>query len=270
MIKKSINKILALADATLVRRSNYQNILKDAASMRKYRLSERISPDHYLDYFENLKLSKSQLRQDLFVLSELNFKKDGYFIEFGASDGVRLSNTHLLETKFGWSGILAEPARIWHSALKVNRSAIIETDCVWSETGKSLIFNEVNDEKHRGELSTIDIYSNSDKHKKIRQSAGKKYNVKTISLLDLLEKHEAPRSIDYLSIDTEGSEYEILKNFDFEKYHIKVITCEHNYTATRQSVKSLLEKNGYTRKYEDCSLFDDWYVKLPSQTTGPN
>ena len=65
--------------------------------------------------------SKSQLRQDLFVLSELNFKVGGYFVEFGATNGIDLSNTYFLEEKFSWRGILVEPAKIWHQELSENR-----------------------------------------------------------------------------------------------------------------------------------------------------
>ena len=69
-----------------------------------------------------LQKSKSQLRQDLFVLGVTNFKQNGFFCEFGATNGVDLSNTYLLEKEFNWSGILAEPAKIWHSDLQRNRS----------------------------------------------------------------------------------------------------------------------------------------------------
>jgi hypothetical protein len=58
-----------------------------------------------------LEKSKSQLKQDLFVLAELDFKSNGFFVEFGATNGIDLSNTHLLENEFGWGGILAEPAK---------------------------------------------------------------------------------------------------------------------------------------------------------------
>jgi hypothetical protein len=54
--------------------------------------------------------STAQLRQDLFVLSFLQCKSDGFFVEFGATNGIDWSNTHLLETQYGWNGILAEPA----------------------------------------------------------------------------------------------------------------------------------------------------------------
>ena len=102
-----------------------------------------------------LEQSKAQLHQDIFVLSEVDFKKEGYFVEFGATNGHDLSNTHLLETQFNWQGIIAEPAKSWHQDLKNNRTCHIETDCVWRETGKLLLFNEVDD----GELSTLDEFT---------------------------------------------------------------------------------------------------------------
>jgi FkbM family methyltransferase len=214
-------------------------------------------PDqHSSKLVEALSKSKAQVAQDLFVLSELNFKEGGFFVEFGASDGIHLSNTFLLESEYGWSGILAEPARCWHEAVKKNRSSPVETDCVWRESDLQLTFKEV----EQGELSTIDAYSLSDNHGKSRRN-GKTYKVRTISLEGLLEKHGAPKEIDYLSIDTEGSEFQILSTFDFDKYRIRIITCEHNFSETREQVYALLSQKGYVRKYVDRSRFDDWYVR---------
>jgi FkbM family methyltransferase len=201
--------------------------------------------------------SKSQLGQDLFVLSELDFKKGGFFVEFGATNGVDLSNTFLLEKEFGWKGILAEPAKRWHQHLRLNRGSCIETDCVWRDSNSILTFNEV----ASAEYSTIDAYSSSDSHRRARKR-GKTYSVKTISLEDLLRRHHAPKEIDYLSIDTEGSEYEILSGFNFDKYQINVITCEHSFTPKREMVSSLLMRNGYVQKLTGFSQFDDWYVKI--------
>ena len=202
--------------------------------------------------------SKSQYRQDLFVLSVLNFKRNGYFVEFGAANGVDLSNTYLMEKEFGWTGILAEPANCWHPSLRANRASNIEKDCVWTDSNMILKFNEVD----IGELSTIDSYNNKDIHYKDRKN-GKRYDVKTISLNDLLSKYDAPKQIDYLSIDTEGSEFEILNNFDFSKHQFSVITCEHNFTPMREKIFQLLSNNGYIRKCQDISHFDDWYIYAP-------
>lgn len=198
--------------------------------------------------------SKAQLHQDIFVLAELNFKRDGFFVEFGATNGMDLSNTYVLEKEMGWTGILAEPARIWHDDLIKNRSCYLDFNCVWTESGKTIEFNQVKD----AELSTIDAFSSSDDHAKLRKD-GEKYTVNTISLVDLLMTHGAPKEIDYLSIDTEGSEFEILSAFDFDAYNIKTITCEHNYTPMREKIYELLTSKGYTRKYTEFSYFDDWY-----------
>ena len=199
--------------------------------------------------------SKAQLKQDMFVLAELGFKRDGYFVEFGATNGVDLSNTYMLEKEMGWTGILAEPALVWHYDLVSNRNCHIDFDCVWSESGKTLEFNEVAAAELSGVVETIP----NDEHKDTRDT-GSKYEVTTISLLDLLKKYNAPKDIDYLSIDTEGSEFEILSAFDFDAYKIKTITCEHNYTDMREKIYDLLTSKGYVRKYTEFSYFDDWYV----------
>ncbi len=202
--------------------------------------------------------SKSQFKQDIFVLLELNFKKNGYFVEFGASHGGDGSNTSILEEHFGWQGILAEPSKCFHHELFNTRKVHIEKKCVWKTSGETLLFNEVTLPGLSG-LSTIDSYSNSDGHSHLR-SEGNKYSVETISLTDLLNKYQAPHYIDYLSIDTEGTELEILSHHDFNKYKFRIITCEHNFTDAREKIHSLLISKGYKRKFTDVSLVDDWYV----------
>ena len=201
--------------------------------------------------------SRAQIRQDMFVLAELNFKRRGYFVEFGATDGIEKSNTYILEKLFDWTGCLAEPGRDWHMDLKRNRSVNICTDCVYSETGQQLMFSMTSD----GELSTLTRYHDVDDNAGDRETS-KEYLVDSISLLDLLKEYEAPKVIDDLSIDTEGSEFEFLKAFDFSKYDIQLITVEHNYTANREQIKNLLEKNGFELIHEDISFFDDWYMKI--------
>lgn len=199
--------------------------------------------------------SEAQLRQDLFVLATLKFRKRGFFVEFGATNGRSLSNTFLLEKKFGWQGILAEPARFWHDNLLANRTCSIDKRCVWTSTGDEIRFRET-EVQH---LSTILDYVGSDKHTARRQT-GIDYLVETVTLEDLLRTHRAPKHIDYLSIDTEGTELSILESFDFSKRSFDVITVEHNNTEQRNGIKQVLEGNGYRRVFEDITLWDDWYL----------
>ena len=199
--------------------------------------------------------SRSQFKQDVFALMVNKFKKGGYFVEFGAANGCDISNTYILEKQFGWRGVLAEPAKIWHKNLIKNRDCNIEFDCVWRTSGELLDFDMVKE----GELSTLSIFSNSDEHAKARQEKIT-YVVNTISLMALLKKYNAPRKIDYLSVDTEGSELDILSAFDFSEYRFNCITIEHNFTKNREKLKFLLEQNGYKRIFEHLSKWDDWYI----------
>lgn len=201
-----------------------------------------------------MRWSESQLNQDYFVLSQLGWKREGFFVEFGATDGRTLSNSWMLEKVFGWTGILAEPGLCWREALGTSgRSAAIEYDCVWTETGAELSFRETG----YAELSTLGAFSASDRHDR---STGRDYTVRTISLNDMLAKHNAPAMMDYLSIDTEGSELDILRSLDWSRYRFRTITCEHNWTDKREEIHALLSDQGYQRRFEDISQFDDWYV----------
>jgi len=200
--------------------------------------------------------SKSQIYQDLFVLQTLNEKRDGYFVEFGAADGIFLSNSYLLEREYGWHGIVAEPARNWLEPIKRNRSCAVETRCVWSKSGETLRFSET----AKAEYSTLSSLVGHDYHDR---SNAKEYDVETISLNDLLEQHNAPSKMDYLSIDTEGSELQILQALNFGKWSFRTITVEHNYQSEpRNRIFSLLSSNGYRRCLSEISAWDDWYVRL--------
>lgn len=204
----------------------------------------------------HLEASRAQLHQDLFAYAVSGGKRDGFFVEFGATNGEELSNSWLLEKRFGWRGILAEPAKVWHPALRANREAVIETDCVWSKTGDELEFLEVS----AAVLSTVATLGDGDLHRARRRNA-KSYAVRTVSLNDMLSRHNAPEEIDFLSVDTEGSEYEILAAFDFSRHRFGCIAVEHNFTENRELIHSLLGKNGYRRVLEHVSQFDDWYVR---------
>lgn len=263
-MKKSLSKFFAFFGFRILKSSTYLRLIKTeldfykSSRMLNFKtkfensIFDKVVLDRALSEVDN---SKAQLFQDIACLMHLKFKKGGFFVEFGASDGVRYSNTYLLEKDYGWSGILAEPAKRWHNQLRQNRSSVIDTRCVYRSTGEILKFNETT----IGELSTIYDYSFSDAHAEFREQ-GETYAVETVSLNDLLDQNAAPRVIDFLSIDTEGSEFEILRSVDFDKYSFNFISCEHNFSSNRERIFKLLISNGYQQVCSEQSEFDDWYV----------
>jgi FkbM family methyltransferase len=200
----------------------------------------------------------SQNRQDLFALF-IHGDKPGYFVEFGACDGLYLSNTVLLEKKYKWKGILSEPAPSYYDDLVKNRKCHLESLCVANETGKTMDFLEVDYNSDKG-LSGLTDFVFQDHHSEVRKNNSSTYSVETISLKDMLDKYDAPEHIDFLSIDTEGSEYLILKSYDFSR-HFKAIAVEHNNTLNREKIYDLLSSKGYDRVLLEFSAWDDWYIK---------
>jgi FkbM family methyltransferase len=199
-------------------------------------------------------MSRSQLGQDIKVVQFYNNKENGFFIEIGASDGIELSNTYLLETKYNWKGICCEPIPSRFEKLVVNRpNSICINEAVYSQSGLQVTF----DIAHSYDLLS-GIAEHIDYHKTTVERNKSTIQVNTISLLDVLEKANAPSFINYMSLDTEGSELEILKSFNFEKYTFGLIDVEHNYVEPRRSeIKSLLLSKGYVYKGEN--KWDDMY-----------
>jgi hypothetical protein len=202
---------------------------------------------------KNISNSISQLLQDL-VIGFLFEDERCFFCEFGAADGVTLSNTIFLE-KLGWDGILAEPSIRWHELLSASRHCKISYECVYPVSGKQVVFNEVDE----GMFSSLMEFSESDMHAH-RRINGLEYPVESISLEDPLSKYSAPCHVDFLSIDTEGSEFAILEAFDFSSFTFGAIFVEHNFTENREKIYNLLTANGYKRILSKFSRCDDWYV----------
>lgn len=203
---------------------------------------------------EGFKNSYSQIGQDIAVLEYYKNKEGGYFVEVGAADGIDLSNTYLLETKYKWKGICVEPIPEQYEKLVANRpNSKCSNDAVYYKGGLTLEFDIANNG-----ILLSGITENIDAHKKLVDENKRTINVKTITLTDLLDQYEAPNFIEYLSLDTEGSEYEILKDFNFDKYKFGLIDVEHNFIEPRRSqIRDLLLSNGY--EYVRENNFDDCY-----------
>lgn len=199
-------------------------------------------------------MSQSQLGQDIEVLKFYDNKYDGFFVEIGASDGINLSNTYLLESQYKWKGICCEVIpKNFEKLIKNRPNSICYNEAVYNNTGLTVTFYISN---KNNLLSGIANYI--DRHKSTVDSNKTCIRVQTISLLDVLNNANAPSFIEYMSLDTEGSEFEILKNFDFEKYTFGLIDVEHNFVEPRRSeIKNLLLSKGYLYKGEN--KWDDMY-----------
>ena len=225
----------------------------------------QITKEKYIKFLEFLAINQwnapSQLSQDLFAIYFSGGKKDGFFLEIGACDGFLLSNTWALE-KYGWKGIISEPSSVWHDRI-ARRKCIVSKKAVFNKTGLKLKFEDV---KKYPELSGLKENLDKDNNHTLRNDTNT-VEVETISLNDLIEQNTSNRNIDYISIDTEGSEYEILKNFDFNKFNVEIFTVEHNFIEKkRKAIFDLLTSNNYLRIFTNISQWDDWYIKENNKT----
>lgn len=181
-------------------------------------------------------MSKSQFGQDVHVLHTIyKGKRNGYFIEVGAYDGIESSNTYLLEKEYGWTGICVECSPQKYELLCKHRSSINIPFALYNTNGETMEFFDCGG--YSGLVAT-------NKHAHITNS--RKLHVQTKKLTTLLEEVNAPSFIEYLSIDTEGSEFTILEAHDFEKFTFGYITVEHNRVEeNRKKLRTLLESKGY-------------------------
>jgi len=156
----------------------------------------------------NLKISENG--QDFFALDRSAYTENGFFVDIGASDGITASNTFILEKFYKWRGICVDPNPAFQQSLMNCRDNFVSTLCVYNETGKILPFKFCVDEN---QFYGWNFRSGLEKHLgTIDTDIDKSFmtiNVLSITLNDLLALYQAPTDINYISIDTEGSEYEI-------------------------------------------------------------
>ena len=202
----------------------------------------------------------SQYEQDKWLFE--NYFKDkpnGFFLEIGADDGVRNSNTKFYE-ELGWNGMCVEPSHARFKELSENRTCICENVAI-SDTIGEVEFMDISG-WGRGLSGIVDKYDARHKNRiqselKHPQNTGNQtITVKTDLLSNLLDKHGITE-IDFCTIDTEGGEFDIIKTIDFDKYSIGIILVENNYKES--NVNDFLTNKGYKRV--TTLKIDDVYVK---------
>ena len=233
---------------------------RKATRQRDYEPSARTLEEFFAFALPLVTNAQGQLFQDLWVLWELGgSKRNGYFVEFGATNGITMSNSHLLNVHYDWDGILAEPNPDYHERLARERSCNITHKCVYSKSNETFKFLCA----EKGLMSRLaHINPNDHNEQSGKREIKQEIDVETISLNDLMDEYNAPSTIDYISVDTEGSEFEILSHFDFDKRHVRMFTVEHNFTDLREQIYDLMTSKGYVRRFPEYTRFDDWYIHM--------
>lgn len=184
----------------------------------------------------------SQANQDKWVVEFYNNKENGFFVEIGAYDGIQTSNTFYLERNLNWGGICIEANPQIFNSLINNRKSININLAVADYTG---VISFTQDK-----ITTDGT------------------QIKCDTLTNILRSNHAPKIIDYISLDIEGYEYIILKDFDFANWDIGLMTVEHNLycdgSDRKDKIYKLLTDNGFTRVVDNAVCLDpnpQWYNK---------
>ena len=180
----------------------------------------------------------SQAGQDRF-LNEVVFKgrKSGIFVEIGAAEGITFSNTYFFEKELGWSGVCVEPMPEAFSKLIAARKCRCVQACVTDFSGTG-VFLAVDGVPTLSGL--VSKYDPKHVQRVQREAAASGEHTRelqvTCSTFDELMEQSGLQHIDYLSIDTEGGELDLLKTINFERFSIKVVSVENNFGDGRFEV----------------------------------
>lgn len=192
-------------------------------------------------------VTMSQVGQDYWIYGEVfNEKRDGYFLDIGAHDGLALSNTYILESKYNWSGLCVEANPISFARLEKNRRVKCLNICL-DETEREVNF------ALRDVMGGI-IDQGLDNEESVRKDY-KVIKLKTVPLISVLEEFHVPSVIDYLSIDIEGAEERVLGNFNFDKYVFRCITIER----PTENMRDILKRHAYVL-IKDIPILDCFYI----------
>jgi FkbM family methyltransferase len=203
---------------------------------------------------------KAQKEQDRWVLCEVfGWKRGGFFLDLAAADGVTHSNTHVLEKWFGWTGICVEPNPLFFAELRTRRRCVSDPSAV-SDRREKVHFRIDN-----GQFGGV-VADDTDNNRRDRgDELGRAeiIELQAVPLNDILARHNAPRVIDYFSLDVEGCEERVLRALDFRRYQFRCLTVER----PTPRVNEILLGEGYV--FVKSHRYDSFYVHPSVLETRP-
>lgn len=166
-----------------------------------------------------------QKGQDKWVIEEvLNEKTNGFFLDTAATDGIRSNNTFILEQEYNWTGIAIEPNPHYFKHLIKNRTCITENVVISNNYEKVKL--RVDNGMLGGIVADDTDNSMSTRRDQLESKKCEIIEMEAVLLQDILDKHNAPREIDYWSLDIEGAEERVISSFNFSEYEFGCITIE--------------------------------------------
>lgn len=203
----------------------------------------------------------SQCGQDKYLFENFfRSQQTGVFVDIGAHDGISFSNTKFFED-IGWTGICIEPIPEIFEKLKKQRKALCIQGCIADRSGKALFLRiKGAPEMCSGLLAHYDPRHLNRITREVNtfapHSSYELIEVNCYLLNEILENNHIFH-VDYLSIDTEGSELAILKSIDFLKFNIKIIDVENNFNENK--MRDFLISKGY--QFIGSLFWDDLFIK---------
>jgi len=200
----------------------------------------------------------SEWGQDKWVVEEIfNFQESRYFLDLAAGKGVVCSNTYFLEKYLNWKGICIEANDKSFEELKENRTCICEHACVDNKRQK-VKFTDSSYKSYLGGIIDKDVDNKAVENKSFVWK-------RTVTLEEILEKYNAPNIIDFFSLDIEGAETRVMKDFPFNKYTFLSMCVERPGKLLRSifTINSYLEVgiNPLDKLYIHKSLFKTFCIK---------
>ena len=262
MLKKIAIRLLKLFNLKILTNKKFDLITNEIKILKKqskdfdakiqYILNYDETVEFYTFILKNHNKSFSQNYEDLIAMYLLDKNKfqypiENFFVEIGAFDGITYSTTKYFEDCLNFNGIAIEASPGNYEKLKKNRKCIVlnyAVDCVSGESKK---------------LKEDGVYS-----KFVESEDESNFTkVMTKSVREIFEEFNCPLNIDFVSIDTEGNEYEILKGIDLEKYNIKILCIETNFDNNKsQLIKTHLSKYGYQKVLNNKFDFNSWFIRV--------
>jgi FkbM family methyltransferase len=166
------------------------------------------------------KYSYSQTGEDLILDFFLKGKKTGFYLDVGAYHPVNLSNTYRFY-KRGWSGINIEPNHNKFDLFRKQRTRDINLNVGIGPSETSATFFIF-------DADTLSTFSKEamENYKKIGHNVTETNEIELMPLKNIIEKYAQNKKIDFLSVDTEGYDLEVLKTNDWNLYRPSFIILE--------------------------------------------